>query len=74
MANPYEFRFRLLEMAQGYLQDEQEKQRIQKEQEIKNTATAKEFQRVDKSIPLIASVLPITALGILLLYSRGGKM
>jgi hypothetical protein len=56
------------------LLDKQEKQRIQKEQEIKDIATAKEFQRVDKSIPLIASVLPITALGILLLYSRGGKM
>ena len=56
------------------LLDEQEKERIRKEQEIKDTATAKEFQRVDKSIPLIASVLPITALGILLLYSRGGKM
>ncbi len=56
------------------LLDKQEKERIQKEQEIKDTATAKEFQRVDKSIPLIASVLPITALGILLLYSRGGKM
>ena len=55
------------------LLDEQEKERIRKEQEIKDTATAKEFQRVDKSIPLIASVLPITALGILLLYSRGGK-
>jgi len=55
------------------LLDKQEKQRIQKEQEIKDIATAKEFQRVDKSIPLIASVLPITALGILLLYSRGGK-
>jgi len=55
------------------LLDKQEKQRIQKEQEIKDTATAKEFQRVDKSIPLIASVLPITALGILLLYTRGGK-
>ena len=27
MSNPYELRFRLLEMAQGYLQDEQEKQR-----------------------------------------------
>ena len=27
MANPYELRFRLLEMAQGYLQDQQEKQR-----------------------------------------------
>ena len=56
------------------LLDEQEKERIRKEQEIKDIATAKEFQRVDKSIPLIASVLPITALGILLLYSRGGKM
>ena len=55
------------------LLDEQEKERIRKEQEIKDTATAKEFQRVDKSIPLIASVLPITALGILLLYTRGGK-
>ena len=55
------------------LLDEQEKERIRKEQEIKDIATAKEFQRVDKSIPLIASVLPITALGILLLYSRGGK-
>ena len=55
------------------LLDKQEKERIRKEQEIKDTATAKEFQRVDKSIPLIASVLPITALGILLLYSRGGK-
>ena len=55
------------------LLDKQEKQRIQKEQEIKDIATSKEFQRVDKSIPLIASVLPITALGILLLYSRGGK-
>jgi len=56
------------------LLDKQEKERIQKEQEIKDIATDKEFQRVDKSIPLIASVLPITALGILLLYSRGGKM
>jgi hypothetical protein len=55
------------------LLDEQEKERIRKEQEIKDIATAKEFQRVDKSIPLIASVLPITALGILLLYTRGGK-
>ena len=55
------------------LLDKQEKERIRKEQEIKDIATAKEFQRVDKSIPLIASVLPITALGILLLYSRGGK-
>ena len=55
------------------LLDKQEKERIRKEQEIKDTATAKEFQRVDKSIPLIASVLPITALGILLLYTRGGK-
>ena len=55
------------------LLDEQEKERIRKEQEIKDIAEAKEFQRVDKSIPLIASVLPITALGILLLYSRGGK-
>ena len=27
MSNPYELRFRLLEMAQGYLQDEQDKQR-----------------------------------------------
>ena len=55
------------------LLDKQEKERIQKEQEIKDIAEAKEFQRVDKSIPLIASVLPITALGILLLYTRGGK-
>mgnify|MGYP001215093161 FL=1 len=55
------------------LLDEQEKERIRKEQEIKDIAEAKEFQRVDKSIPLIASVLPITALGILLLYTRGGK-
>jgi len=50
-----------------------EKERIQKEQEIKDIAAAKETQRIDKSIPLIASVLPITALGILLLYTRGGK-
>ena len=56
------------------LLDKQEKQRIQKEQQIKDIATSKEIQRVDESIPLIASVLPITALGILLLYSRGGKM
>ncbi len=55
------------------LLDKQEKERIRKEQEIKDIAEAKEFQRVDKSIPLIASVLPITALGILLLYTRGGK-
>ena len=27
MSNPYELRFRLLEMAQGYLQDQQERQR-----------------------------------------------
>jgi len=26
MSNPYELRFRLLEMAQGYLQDQQERQ------------------------------------------------
>jgi len=51
------------------LLDKQEKERIQKEQEIKNIET----QRIDKSIPLIASVLPITALGILLLYIKRGK-
>ena len=51
------------------LLDKQEKERIQKEQEIKDIET----QRVDKSIPLIASVLPITALGILLLYIKRGK-
>ena len=27
MSNPYELRFRLLEMAQGYLQDQQDSQR-----------------------------------------------
>ena len=27
MSNPYELRFRLLEMAQGYLQDQQDNQR-----------------------------------------------
>ena len=27
MANPYELRFKLLEMAQGYLQDQQERQK-----------------------------------------------
>ena len=41
--------------------------------ELEKSIIYKENQRIDKSIPLIASVLPITALGILLLYSRGGK-
>ena len=52
MSNPYELRFRLLEMAQGYLYDQQERQRgfavdaweIAKEQGEANMKLWKELQ------------------------------
>ena len=28
---------------------------------------------IEKAVPLISSLLPLTGIGILLLYSRGGK-
>ena len=52
MANPYELRFRLLEMAQGYLQDQQNSQKyfaidaweFAKEQGDANMELSKELQ------------------------------
>ena len=58
MANPYELRFRLLEMAQGYLQDQQNSQKyfaidaweFAKEQCDANMELWKELQRESYTI------------------------
>ena len=33
----------------------------------------KETQRIEKAIPLLSSIIPLTAIGLLLLYSSKGK-
>lgn len=47
----------------------QETQAAQKELEIQELAATKESNRINKTIPLIASVLPVSIIGLLLLYS-----
>ena len=51
----------------------QETKAAQQELEIQELAATKEFDRVNKTIPLIASVLPVSIIGLLLLYSRMGR-
>ena len=55
------------------LSEKAEAEKIAKEKAVKEAAEQMEKQRVEKAIPLISSLLPITAVGILLLYSSGGK-
>lgn len=51
----------------------QETKAAQQELEIQELAATKEFDRVNKTIPLIASVLPVSIIGLLLLYSGMGR-
>lgn len=51
----------------------QETKAAQQELEIQELAATKEFDRVNKTIPLIASVLPVSIIGLLLLYSGVGR-
>ncbi len=55
------------------LLEKEKAEKIAKEKAVKEAAEQMEKQRVEKAIPLISSLLPITAIGILLLYSSGGK-
>lgn len=55
------------------LSEKAEAEKIAKEKAVKEAEEQMEKQRVEKAIPLISSLLPITAIGILLLYTRGGK-
>ena len=55
------------------LSEKAEAEKIAKEKAVKEAAEQMEKQRVEKAIPLISSLLPLTGIGILLLYSRGGK-
>ena len=48
-------------------------EKIAVEKAVKEAAEQKEKQRIEKAVPLISSLLPLTGIGILLLYSRGGK-
>ena len=51
----------------------QETKAAQQELEIQELAATKEFDRVNKTIPLITSVLPVSVIGLLLLYSGMGR-
>ncbi len=55
------------------LSEKAEAEKIAAEKAVKEAAELKEKQRIEKAVPLISSLLPLTGIGILLLYSRGGK-
>jgi hypothetical protein len=55
------------------LEEEKELQRIAQLNKIQ-MAKDKETQRIEKGIPLLTSIIPISAIGLLLLYSSRGKL
>ena len=55
------------------LLEKEKAEKIAAEKAVKEAAEQKEKQRIEKAVPLISSLLPLTGIGILLLYSRGGK-
>ena len=62
------------------LEEEKELQRIEELNKIEmakqkiQMAKDKETQRIEKGIPLLTSIIPISAIGLLLLYSSKGKL
>ena len=54
------------------IKEEEELQRIEQLNKIQMDKD-KETQRIEKAIPLLSSIIPLTAIGLLLLYSSKGK-